>query len=179
VSLSSAMWDYVPVFPTLIAVVNGVIAVWMAHFKPERQKLKVGLLLFAILAGLGAAAATVAGQYHAMQATKQAQAETAETLMALAKFIGEGDALLGPLRDQSIAVDEDKLNGWGERVEKYLSGSASLGPSFMSRFRDGSGLLHGTPVGVDEKHAGYWNGITERVTRLQQFSAEVSARAPH
>ena len=49
------MWDYVPVVPTLIAVVNGVIAVWMAHFKPERQKLKVGLLLFAIVAGLGAA----------------------------------------------------------------------------------------------------------------------------
>jgi uncharacterized protein YqgC (DUF456 family) len=86
-SLFSAMLDYVPVVPSLLAIINSVIAVWMAHFKPERQRLKVGLLLFAIVAGLAAAAATVAGQYHSMQATKQAQAETAETLTALGKFM--------------------------------------------------------------------------------------------
>jgi hypothetical protein len=173
------MWDYVPVVPALIAVVNGVIAVWMAHFKPERQKLKVGLLLFAIVAGLGAAAATVAGQYHTMQATKQAQAEAAETLTPLGRFIGEGDMLLGSLHDQSIPVDVNNVNDWAKRVEDYLSSSPSLGSGFISRFRDSSGLMHGEPMGIDQPHMGYWNGVSERVTRLQQFSGEVSARTAH
>ncbi len=120
------MWDYLSVVPTVIAIVNSVIAVGAAHFKPESQWLKVGLLLFAIFAGLGAAAATVAGQYHAVQAAKQAQAETAETLAALGKFIAEGNALLGPLRNQNTSVDENKLDGWAGSVETYLSNSLSL-----------------------------------------------------
>jgi hypothetical protein len=172
------MWDYVPVVPTLIAVVNGVIAVWMAHFKPERQKLKVGLLLFAIVAGLGAAAATVAGQYHSMQVTKQAQAETAETLTVLGKFIEEGHALSLTLENQNAPVDVNKVSDWAKRVEDYLSNSPSLGSGFISRFRDNSGLAHGEPMAVDQPHMGYWNGVTERVTRLEQFSGEIAAKPP-
>jgi hypothetical protein len=33
-------------------------------------------------------------------------------------------------------------------------------------------------MGVDQPHMGYWNSVTERVTRLQQFSSEISAKPP-
>jgi hypothetical protein len=104
VSLSFTMWDYVPVVPMLIALVNGVIAVYVGHFKPENQWLKVTLLLFAIVASLAAAATTVAGQYHTVQAFKQAQAEITEALVGLGKLIEEGHALSLTLENQNIPV---------------------------------------------------------------------------
>jgi hypothetical protein len=176
-SLFSAMWDYVPVVPTLLAIVNSVIAVWMAQFKPESQRLKVGLLLFAIVAGLAAAGATIAATYHVVQSAKQVQAENAQTLATLGDLIEEGDKLLAPLRDQSVPVDNAGLNAWAAKAEKSLLDSASLGPAFVRRFRDASGLLHGSP-NVDEPHQSSWNGVYERITRLQEFSAEMSSK-PH
>ena len=133
------------------------------------------MLLFAIVAGLGAAAATVAGQYHSIQVTKQAEAEIAETLTVLGEFIEEGHALSLTLENQNAPVDVDKVNDWAKRVEDYLSNSPFLGSGFVSRFRDGSGLEHGEPI-VDQPHSGFWNGVTERVTRLQQFSGEIAAK---
>ena len=59
--------DYANVIPTIIAIVNSVIAVSVTHFKPEKQRLKVAILAVSISLGLIAAGATIYGQYTAVQ----------------------------------------------------------------------------------------------------------------
>jgi len=164
--------DYAGVIPTLIAIVNSVIAVSVSHFKPERTRLKVALLVASILLGVAAAGATIYVQYEMIQKRDAEIAKRNDIHQRLGEFIAQGDAILAILRDESKSVASTEANSWALTVEKYLSDS--LGPGFVERFRDSSGMLHGQPVGLDEAHVSYWNGVYKRIERLQQFSAEVS-----
>lgn len=168
--------DYLSTVPTLIAIINTVIAVASSHFKPEQTKWKFALLGASLVLGVAAAVTTIAGQHHVVAV----QAERASLLgyerAQIGNFIEDADTLLLTLRDQSKPVPLDDLNKWYAVVEAWLNDR--LGPSYVQRFNDNAGLVHGEPPNVDETHQGYWNGIYERVTRLQQFSSELSPATP-
>jgi hypothetical protein len=164
--------DYANVIPTIIAIINSVIAVSVSHFKPERQRLKIAILVVSILLGLAAAGATIYGQYATVQKREAEVAKRNDVHSHLGELIAQGDGLLIVLRDASKPVASSEATAWALGTEQYLRGS--LGPGYVERFRDSSGMVHGQPVGLDDAHIGYWNGVYERVARLQQFSAEIS-----
>jgi hypothetical protein len=122
--------------------------------------------------GLIAAAATVYGQYSSVQERRAEIARQNEIRNHLGSLISREDGLLALLRDPSQPFPATSGNAWASEAETYLK--ESLGPGYVDRFRDSSGMLHGSPVGLDTERLGYWNGIYERVARLQQFSGEVS-----
>ena len=165
------MWsDYANVIAPVIAIVNSVIAVSVAHFKPEDRKLKISLLVAAIVLGTLAAGGTIYGQVVTVR--KQAAETSRKTQIheRLGNFIGQGEGLLAVLRDPAQPFPIAQIESWAKEVEDYLR--AALGPGYVERFRSTAGLFHGGPPGLDEKRLSYWNGVYERVTRLQQFSSE-------
>ena len=177
-SFPSLPWGYISIVPTLIAIINSVIAVWVTHFRPENQKLKVAILLTAIVLGLVAAGATVAGQRHAIEIAKSERVAAAQKLATLGGLIQEGDAFLMPLSNRNASVNLTAVDEWAAKTEGFLS--KELGTAFVSRFRDEAGLTPGLPSGLhfmdsNDPHITYWVGLTDRLTRLQQFSEELSA----
>jgi hypothetical protein len=166
------LFDYAPVIAPVIAIVNSVIAVSVAHFRPENQRMKLTFLSISIVLGLVAASGTILGQYIVMaKQTAEANKRT-EIHKRLGELIAQGDSILLVLRDPSKPLPMADVNAWAILVEQYLSDA--LGPGFIEWFRDSSGLLHGEPTGIDVERTNTWNGIYERVARLQQFSAETS-----
>jgi hypothetical protein len=163
--------DYAPVIAPIIAIINSVIAVSVAHFRPENQRMKVAFLSIAIVLGLIAASGTILGQYILVTKQTTEANRRAEIHKRLGEMIGQGDALLSVLSDPAKPTPIADMNNLAILVERYLDDT--LGPGFKERFRDYSGLFHGQPLGINRERANYWSLIYERVARLQQFSAEV------
>ena len=90
----------------------------------------------------------------------------------LGKYIGAAEGLLTALRDPAQPAPTGDADRWAHEVEDYLR--AELGPGYVERFRSSAGMIHGQPSGISDQRLGYWNGIYERATRLQQFSGEVA-----
>jgi len=109
--------DYANIIPSLIAIVNTVIAVWVSHFRPERNKLKVCLLIVAIVLGLLGAIATVYGQHAIIQRQEDDTRRRHYIHTQLGLFISEGDQLLLQLRDQNITVHNDDINMWVQALK--------------------------------------------------------------
>jgi len=163
--------DYINVVPTLIAIVNTVIAVGVSHFRPERNRLKVTLLIVAIGLGILAAIATVYGQHLVIQKRDEEASRRRSIHAQLGEYISRGDQIMHSLQDQNTPVDALTINDWDDQIERYLA--SSFGAGYVARFRDGSGIFHGEPQGVDMLHVNVWNAMYERVVRLQQFSGEL------
>jgi hypothetical protein len=162
--------DYLPIVAPVIAILNGAIAVFISHFKPEERRTKIVLLSVAILLGGGAAGATIYGQSLTLQKQMNEAKERSEIRERLGGFIARAEFLLGVLRDPSKNAPYDEIRTWITEVEDYLK---QLGPGYVDRFRSSVGLLHGMPPGIDQQRGGAWNAIYERSTRLQQFSSEL------
>jgi hypothetical protein len=162
--------DYSAIIAPVIAIINSVIAVSVSHFKAESQPLKVALLVTSIALGLVAAGGTIYGQYIVVTKHTAEFARRTEIHRRLGELIAQGDIILLALRTPSQPFPDANL--WASSAEQYLK--ESLGDGYVERFRDPSGIFHGIPNGIDENRTNYWSGVHERVTRLQQFSAEIS-----
>jgi phosphate/sulfate permease len=91
--------DYANIIAPIIAIINSVIAVSVSHFKPERQSLKIALLVVSIVLGLGAATGTIYGQYIVVTKMETDAVKRTEIHKRLGELIAQGDALLFILRD--------------------------------------------------------------------------------
>jgi hypothetical protein len=166
--------DYANVIAPVIAIINSVIAVSVAHFKPEDRRLKILLLVAAIFLGMAAAGSTIYGQVVTVRKQAAETAQRAQISQRLGEFIGQGEGLLSALRDPAKPAPTVEANRWAHEVEDYLQ--TDLGPGYVQRFRSSAGMIHGQPTEISGERVGYWNGVYERSTRLQQFSAEIASR---
>ena len=68
----------------------------------------------------------------------------------------------------------EKINAWAAEVEAFLT--ANLDPSYVARFRNGSGLDSRILVGanISLERQGYWWAVHTRTVRLDQFVTELS-----
>jgi hypothetical protein len=164
--------DYANVIAPVIAIINSVIAVSVSHFKPEDRKLKISLLVASIVLGTLAAGGTIYGQVVTVRKQAAETVRKAQIQERLGNFIGQGEGLLAVLRDPTQPFPT-QVDSWAKEVEDYLR--TVLGPGYVERFRSTAGLFHGEPPGIDGTRQAYWNGVYERVTRLQQFSSETGS----
>ena len=72
--------------------------------------------------------------------------------------------------NQSNPLPQAETDEWLAAVQAFLKDK--LGPSFVARFRDYSGIPASDIYGVDPQHQALWRTIRNRVTRLQEFSAQ-------
>jgi hypothetical protein len=163
--------DYLSTVPTAIAIMNGFIALVVANFYKEHRTAKIVLVVVTAIFSAAAIGATIYSQYS-MLAAKAAEAARKNAIHEqLGIFIAAGDDLMGKSRDINQNAPETEVTQWAEKVENYLS--ENLGPSYVFRFRDESGVQGHPPEGIAGKRLFLWAITYLRVFRLEQFSQEV------
>ena len=138
-------------------------------FSVLKKWLLVGLTLIAI-GGTGFSGWWTLHESHVREARQNEIRET------LGKFINEGQGLANAiLRSPAAPLETGKIDDWANRAANFLQ---TLGPSYVVRFMSNAGLESALSMnGLDQEHQTWWNGITRRLTRLHEFSAEFSGQA--
>jgi uncharacterized membrane-anchored protein len=103
------MLSYLPIVAPVIAILNGVIAVYVAQFKPEQARAKLALLGVAIILGASAAGATIWSQHYVVQQQEADKNERAATRRNLAAFINSSAIILKDLTSASANQQEARV----------------------------------------------------------------------
>jgi hypothetical protein len=164
------MWrDYIGLTGTVVAVVNGLLAILIALLPVRRSVIKlrlgIGALLLAAL-GLGATAYSKYQErvQHNLQITDRSEIrEKIET------FILEGRTLLSQIRDAQRELPARPADEWAQRVEFYLRDK--LGEVYIIRFRRDVDDLYGDAA-LAPARLGYWRAVRNRVVNLERINAE-------
>jgi hypothetical protein len=165
--------DYVSIFPAIVAVINGALAVLLRHYP---FKTRIAEFAFVAIIGLLSISAIGATSYSQHLVIAQKTEERARRNMIrdqLGEFIGQGIILLNLAATASSPLPTDTTNAWAASVENFLR--SNLGNSYVIRFRDATGMPPLNPTGVDEEHQDLWRDIYSRMLRLEQFSQELPA----
>ena len=166
------MLQYLSVVAPVIAIINGVIAVFVAQFKPDEWRAKIILLSIAITLGILAAGATILYQYNTVRQQQQEKDKRTEIRKRIAEFIVSSNTTMNLIRDKNtdIVVVEHEANRWYAEAQQYL---ATIGVDYLSRFQSTSGLSPIRPGGIeDQQRVNLWVEIYYRSTRLEQFASE-------
>ena len=96
-----------------------------------------------------------------------------EAERALGEFLAEGTSLLHSLRDEAAPAPTREGNEWLERLCTYLEKTPSLGPAYVARLNNSSGLPMGTTQIVSAEHRVLESGLKSRLARLHEFLREI------
>jgi hypothetical protein len=164
--------DYVGVFPAILAVVNGALAVFSTHypFKKPSAKLRFIIAIVALLS-FTAIGATFYSQHLVIAQRGEERAQRNMIRDQLGRFISEGTDLLYLAGTASASVPTEAANEWAKNAEDFLA--LNMGGSYVVRFRDRAGMPPINAIGVDEEHQKLWQGIYSRMLKLERFSEEV------
>jgi hypothetical protein len=159
------------VLPGVAAVINGFIAVLMAHFFQGKPRAKVIFVAVAGAIAVVAVGTTLYGQYLVVSQRNAEHAAAAALRDKLGDFITQGNALMTECGIPSNPAPLEPAEAWASTVETFLK--EKMGASYVARFRDSTGGPLGEP-NMDKLHLQLWLGIRFRVFRLEQFSGEIS-----
>src|SRR5258708_1746000 len=96
------MWrDYINLFPSVAAVLNGFLALFVGQFFKDRQKAKIILVEAAGLLGFVAIGSTFYSQQQVVAAKAADEAKHTAIREELATFIAEGNTLMTECADAS------------------------------------------------------------------------------
>jgi hypothetical protein len=164
------MWrEYLGLVGTVIAAINGVIAIAVALLPMRRSVAKLRLAVAAIVLGVLAIGATVYARHHNRVQLEQRQAERRESRERLETFVLEGRTLLNQIKDANRELPTRPADEWAQRVEVYLRDK--LGERYVTRFRKEVNELYGDPA-IAAARLGYWRAVRNRVVNLEMISAE-------
>jgi hypothetical protein len=94
------MWsDYIPVLPSVAAVINGFIALLVAQFFKEHPRSKAVLVGSAFLLGLASVGGTIYAQSRTIADKHAAHDRTVETRNKLGEFLLEANDLMLECQD--------------------------------------------------------------------------------
>jgi hypothetical protein len=163
--------DYASIFPSVIAVMNGLLAVYSAHYPFETPTAKFAFIIIIVLLSAAAICATFYSQ-HLIVADRDARAAKKKYIMEqLGKFIEDGNAIKARCEDSALPVPLTDANDWKERVETFLE--TELGHSYVIRFRDRTGIFQSEIIDGDDAHINMWSSFYNFIVRLEQFSQKV------
>jgi hypothetical protein len=163
--------DYSNVIPSVIAIMNGLLAVYVAHYPFESPAAK--LLFIVIIISLSAVAigAMFYSQYLIVTGRAKERARVLMIREQLGAFIAEGTTLLNLAGTASVPVPTEQANAWATNVENFFA--TNMGASYVLRFRDSTGMPPGIfTIGVDELHQTLWRAIYSRMMKLEIFIKE-------
>ena len=164
------MWrEYFEYAGTVLAVVNGLIAITIALIPMRRSVLKLRLGAVALVLGALAVGATFYSKYSAYVRVERQQSNRADVGARLETFIAEGRNLLGQIRDANRALPTTAADEWAHRTEIFLRDK--LGERSIARFRKNADELYGDAA-VAAPRMGYWRAVRNRIVNLELISAE-------
>jgi hypothetical protein len=170
---SDFMWHgYFGFVATLLAVINGLIAIAVALLPMRRSVLKLRLGAAALVLSALAVGATFYSVYRGHVQFERQQAGRAETRARLDQFIAEGRRLLGHIKDGNRELPTAAADQWAQRVELFLRDRQ--GEAAIPRFRKDANELYGDDSGVAAPRLAYWRAVRNRLVNLEVIAAEFS-----
>lgn len=163
--------DYVGIFPAIVAVINGALAVFSTHFPFKTPLAKIRFIAIVGLLSFSAIGATFYSQHLVIAQKKEDAAQRGRIRDQLGTFITEGNNLMDACADKDNPPPVEAANGWLTRVNDFLN--LNLGKSYVARFHDPAGIPSLSLIGGDAIHSAVWFNIYRRVSRLEQFSQEI------
>jgi predicted PurR-regulated permease PerM len=162
--------DYVPVLPSMAAVVSTFLAVLVANFFKRRPCMRVALVVITGLFAVAAVGVTVYGQ-HQIIAQRAAQAKrNAEIRQRLGDFIREGATLVAKCPDAN-GVSEPAIDAWLKEVNDFLD--TQLGHSYSERLLNPIGsLLNVGCNGANQQNNTLFRIVMGVNGHLEQFSQQ-------
>jgi hypothetical protein len=170
------MWrDFFGDAGTILAVVNGLIAISIALLPARRSVYRLRLGALALVLGGLAVGATFYAKYRGYAEVQRQQTDRAELRQRLESFIAEGRDLLAQIADNRKELPNIAADQWAQRAELYLRGR--LGERTVARFRADPSALYADDPAVAAPRLGYWRAVRNRVVALEAVSAEFPAQA--
>jgi len=171
------MWrEYFGSAGTILAVVNGVLAIVIATLPTRRSVYKLRLGALALLIGALAVGAAFYNKYRVYVQTERAQSDRTDTRQRLEAFITEGRNLIAQIRDANVELPSSAADVWAQQAEIYLRDR--FGEPAVARFRKPAGELYGVDETVAAPRVAYWRAVRDRVVNLQAIAAEAADRRP-
>jgi hypothetical protein len=155
---------------TVLAVINGLIALAIALLPPRWSVHRLRLGAAALVLGLLAVGATIYSTYRASAEIERQQSDRAEIRKRLENFIVEGRGLLGQIKDARRDLPTTAADEWAYRAEIYVRDK--LGERYVPRFRKEANELYGGEGDLAAPRLAYWRAVRDRVVNLEAISAE-------
>jgi hypothetical protein len=157
---------------TVLAVINGLIALAIALLPVRWSVHKLRLGAAALVLGALAVGATIYSTYRASAQIERQQSDRAEIRNRLDNFIVEGRDLLGQIKDARRALPATAADEWAQRAEIYLRDK--LGERYLARFRKEANEMYGDDASVPAPRLAYWRAVRNRIVNLEAIGAEFS-----
>ena len=154
---------------TVLAVINGLIALAIALLPARWSVHKLRLGAAALVLGALAVGATVYSTYRASAEIERQQSDRAEIRKRLENFIMDGRELLAQIKDARHDLPNTAADEWAQRAEIYLRDK--LGERYVPRFRKDASELYGDGD-VAAPRQGYYRAVRNRVVNLEAIGAE-------
>jgi hypothetical protein len=165
------MWrEYFGFAGTLVAVINGLIAMTIALLPVRRSVYKLRLGAAALMLGAIAVGAAFYAKYHTYIQVERLQTDRADIRNRLANFMVEGLGLVGQIKDANRDLPAAAADQWAQRVEVYLRDK--LGERYVTRFRKELDAIYGDDLNVPAPRMAYWRAVRNRVVNLEAIGAE-------
>ncbi len=114
------MQPYLPIIPSVLAVISAFVALVVAQFFRDHMIAKVILVAIAGFCAAGAITATICNQNQIERARIADQQRHKEIRAQLGSFMKEGLALMGTCMDNSKPPPWGALNDWAARLAAFL-----------------------------------------------------------
>jgi len=167
------MWrEFFDYAGTILAVVNGLIALGIALLPSRRSVYRLRLGVVALMIGALAIGATFYTKYRAYIHVDRQQSDQSDIRKRVEAFSVEGRQLLAQIRDARVELPSAAADTWAQRAEIYLRDK--LGESAIARFRKPAGELYGMDDAVAAPRQAYWRAVRDRVVNLDAIAAELA-----
>jgi hypothetical protein len=129
--------NYIIVFPAVIAVMNGALAVFSTHYPFDTPASKLAFIVIIISLSVAAIGATFYSQHLIVAERAKERARIIKIREMFGTFMVEGDQFLRRFLDPNDTTVEADANQWLVRVGTFLINE--LGQSYLARFQNSSG----------------------------------------
>ena len=171
------MWrDYLGFIGAALAVLNGVIATFIASLPDRRSVYRLRLGVLTLVIGAVAVGAAIFAQHSISLRADRQQADRIEIRKRVENFALEGRGLLDQIKDPQHELPARPADEWAQRAEIFLR--SKLGERYVARFRKEPGPLFADDQAIAAARLGYWRAVRNRVINLDMIGAEFSDSPP-
>ncbi len=171
------MWrNYLVYAGAALAVLNGLIATFIARLPDRRSVYKLRLGVTTLVIGAIAVGASIYSQHSVLVRADRQQADRLEARKRIENFSLEGRGLLDQIKDPQRELPARAADEWAQRTEVFLR--AKLGERYVARFRKEPGPAYGDDTQIAAARMGYWRAVRTRVINLDMIGAEFGEPPP-
>jgi hypothetical protein len=171
------MWrDYLGFIGAALAVLNGLIATFIARLPDRRSVYRLRLGVTTLLIGALAVGAAIYSQHSVRVRADRQAADRIEVRKRIDNFALEGRGLLDQIKEPQRELPARAADEWAQRTEIFLR--AKLGERYVTRFRKEPNPIYGDDTTIAAARMGYWRAVRNRVINLDMIGAEFGEPPP-